>query len=79
MATRKIPMTMEDWEKRLNLFLRVADREVLKHAGKVTAEIAKQHAEKPNLKSIALSKTACLKATLTALSSLSKAQSKFGR
>jgi hypothetical protein len=45
MATRKIPMTMEDWEKRLNLFLQVADREVLKHAGRVTAEIAKQHAE----------------------------------
>jgi hypothetical protein len=45
MATRKIPMTMEDWETRLNLFLQVADREVLKHAGKVTAEIAKQHAE----------------------------------
>jgi hypothetical protein len=45
MAQRKIPMTMEDWEKRLNLFLQVADREVLQHAGKVTAEIARQHAE----------------------------------
>jgi hypothetical protein len=45
MAQRKIPMTMEDWEKRLNLFLRVADREVLQRAGRVTAEIAKQHAE----------------------------------
>jgi hypothetical protein len=45
MAKRKIPMTMQDWEQRLNLFLTVADREVLQHAGKVTAEIAKQHAE----------------------------------
>jgi hypothetical protein len=45
MATRKIPMTMEDWETRLNLFLQVADREVLKHAGRVTAQIATQHAE----------------------------------
>jgi len=45
MARRKIPMTMQDWEQRLNLFLTVADREVLKHAGKVTAEIAKRHAE----------------------------------
>jgi hypothetical protein len=45
MAQRKIPMTMEDWEKRLNLFLQVADREILKHAGRVTTEIAKQHAE----------------------------------
>ncbi|MDR1708559.1 MAG: virulence RhuM family protein [Candidatus Accumulibacter sp.] len=45
MAKRRIPMTMQDWEERLNLFLKVADREVLQHAGKVTAEIAKQHAE----------------------------------
>ena len=44
MARRKIPMTMEDWEKRLNLFLQVADREVLQHAGKVTTEIAMLHA-----------------------------------
>jgi hypothetical protein len=28
MAQRKIPMTMEDWEKRLNIFLQAADREV---------------------------------------------------
>ena len=45
MAHRKIPMTMGDWEKRLNLFLQVADRKILKHSGKVTAEIAKHHAE----------------------------------
>jgi len=44
-ATRRIPMTMADWEKRLNGFLTVWDRDVLKDAGKVTAEIAKAHAE----------------------------------
>jgi len=44
-AERKIPMTMEDWETRLNSFLQAADREILCDAGKVTAEIARQHAE----------------------------------
>ncbi len=38
-------MTMEDWEKRLNRFLSLMDREVLMDAGKVTAELAKAHAE----------------------------------
>ena len=45
MALRKIPMTMQDWEERLNRFLQATDREVLQDAGKVTAEIAKAHAE----------------------------------
>ena len=44
-AMRKIPMTMEDWEKRLSGFLKLWDREILQDAGKVTAEIAKTHAE----------------------------------
>lgn len=44
-ALRKIPMTMEDWEKRLNGFLKLWDREILQNAGKVTAELAKTHAE----------------------------------
>lgn len=44
MALRHIPMTMEDWEKRLNGFLKLWDREILQDAGKVTAELAKQHA-----------------------------------
>jgi hypothetical protein len=44
-AMRKIPMTMEDWEKRLSGFLRLWDREILQDAGKVTAEIAQAHAE----------------------------------
>lgn len=45
MAIRQIPMTMEDWESRLNKFIAATDREILQNAGKVTAEIAKAHAE----------------------------------
>ena len=44
-AERYIPMTMEDWAKRLDLFLMADDREVLQDAGKITAEIAKAKAE----------------------------------
>uniref|UniRef100_UPI0040577390 virulence RhuM family protein n=1 Tax=Candidatus Electrothrix sp. TaxID=2170559 RepID=UPI0040577390 len=45
MALRKVPMTMQDWELRLNRFIEATDREILQDAGKVTAEIAKVHAE----------------------------------
>ena len=45
MAIRQIPMTMEDWESRLNKFIEATDREILQNASKVTAEIAKAHAE----------------------------------
>jgi hypothetical protein len=45
MALRNIPMTMEDWEIRLNKFIEATDRKILQDAGKVTAEIAKAHAE----------------------------------
>jgi len=45
MALRQIPMTMEDWENRLNKFIDATDREILQNAGKVSAEIAKAHAE----------------------------------
>ena len=45
MAIRQIPMSMEDWENRLNRFIEATDREILQNAGKVTAEIAKAHAE----------------------------------
>lgn len=45
MAQREIPMTMQDWEIRLHRFIEATDREVLQDAGKVTAEIAKAHAE----------------------------------
>ncbi len=44
-AKRRIPMTMEDWEERLGGFLKLWDREILQDAEKVTAELAKQHAE----------------------------------
>lgn len=44
-AERHIPMTMEDWSKRLDLFLMADDREVFQDAGKITAEIAKAKAE----------------------------------
>ena len=45
MAERGIPMTMQDWETRLNRFIAATDREILQDAGRVTAEIAKAHAE----------------------------------
>ncbi len=44
-ARRKIPMTMEDWSKKINTFLKFNERDVLNDSGKVTAEIAKQFAE----------------------------------
>lgn len=44
-AMRKIPMTMADWEERLGGFLKLWDREILQDAGKVTAELARAHAE----------------------------------
>lgn len=45
MAKRHIPMTMEDWAKRLDIFLQAADRDVLVDAGKISAAIAKAHDE----------------------------------
>ena len=44
-AQRKIPMTMEDWSKRLDIFLEAFDRQILQDSGRVSAEIAKTHAE----------------------------------
>ena len=44
-AERKIPMTMGDWEQRRNGFLPMWDRDVLQDAGKISAEMAKIHAE----------------------------------
>lgn len=44
-ARRRIPMTMEDWAKRLDIFLMADDRDILADAGRITAEIAKAHAE----------------------------------
>lgn len=44
-ARRKIPMTIEDWAKRLDAFLAFSDYDILQDAGKVSAEVAKAHAE----------------------------------
>ncbi|HBC76947.1 MAG TPA: cell filamentation protein Fic [Candidatus Wallbacteria bacterium] len=44
-AARNIPMTMEDWAKKLNAFLRFNERDILENPGKVTQEIAKAFAE----------------------------------
>ena len=45
MAIRKIPLTMSDWETRLNAFIEMFQHGLLEDAGKVSAEIAKLHAE----------------------------------
>ncbi len=44
-AIRHIPMTMADWEERLNGFLKLWDHEILKDNGKISTEMAKLHAE----------------------------------
>ena len=44
-AKRHVPMTMEDWASRLDIFLSADEREVLQHAGRISAEVAKEHAE----------------------------------
>ena len=45
MAKRHIPMTMEDWAKRIDIYLAADDLAVLQNPGKITAAIAKDHAE----------------------------------
>jgi hypothetical protein len=49
-AERRIPMTMQDWITKLEGFLTLNDREVLQNAGKVTAELARTHAEQEFMK-----------------------------
>lgn len=44
-AERKIPMSMEDWAKRLDGFLEFNGNEILTGPGKISAEQAKLHAE----------------------------------
>ncbi len=44
-AKRRIPMTMEDWARHLDRILQADDRELLQDAGRISAEIAKEHAE----------------------------------
>jgi len=45
MAQRHIPMTMEDWSKRIDKFLETTDRDSLQDAGLISAEFAKEYAE----------------------------------
>lgn len=45
MASRHIPMTMEDWAKRIDIILEAGGDAVLQDAGKVSAEFAKNYAE----------------------------------
>jgi hypothetical protein len=44
-AARRIVMTMQDWISKLEGFLTLNDREILRGAGKMSAELAKSHAE----------------------------------
>ena len=45
MAQRHIPLTMQDWETRLNRFIEMFEYGLLRDAGRVSAEIARLHAE----------------------------------
>lgn len=45
MAKRHIPMTMEDWAKRIDIILEASGDEILHDAGRITAEFAKDYAE----------------------------------
>lgn len=45
MAKRHIPMTMEDWAKRIDKFINLFDGPILQDSGKVSAEYAKEFAE----------------------------------
>ncbi len=45
MALRKIPLTMQDWEQRLNMFIEMFEYGLLLDAGKVTAAMVQLHAE----------------------------------
>ena len=45
MAKRHIPMTMEDWAKRIDKFIDVAELPILQDSGNVSAEFAKEFAE----------------------------------
>jgi len=44
-AKRKIPMTMEDWAKRLDAFLKFDERDILQGSGRISAALARQYAE----------------------------------
>ncbi len=44
-AKRRIPMTMEDWAERLDKFLDADERDILHDSGRITSQMAKDHAE----------------------------------
>jgi len=44
-AKRHIPMTMDDWARRLDKFLEADERDILQNSGKITAQMAKSFAE----------------------------------
>lgn len=66
MTLRRIPLTMEDWEKRLNSFIEMFDYGILQDAGKVSAEIAKLHAE-TEFEKYRIIKTDCSCRTMTGI------------
>ena len=43
-AEKQIPMTMQDWSKKLNAFLEFNEHDILQNTGKVTSKIAKEFA-----------------------------------
>ncbi|MDD2466745.1 MAG: virulence RhuM family protein [Desulfobulbus sp.] len=45
-AMRRIPMHMRDWIKKLDAFMTLNERDILTHAGKISHELAMQHAER---------------------------------
>ncbi len=66
-ARRHIPMTMEDWAKRLDIYLQADDLEVLKDAGKISAQLAKMHAETEFEKYRVVQDRGCTRAILTGI------------
>lgn len=44
-ANRRMPMTMQDWAEQLDSLLKLTRNDILTDAGKISAELAKQHAE----------------------------------
>jgi len=65
-ATRHIPMTMADWEERLNRFIAATDREILQDAGRSRLKLPKSM-PRASLKNIELFRTGCLRVILTGL------------
>lgn len=58
-ALRKIPTTMEDWARRLDMFLELTEREILQDNGSVKTKIAKTHAESEFENSSFVGKLSC--------------------